>query len=163
MIGFYYKIIARKFKFQSANTVFRIIFTLLFLINAMIEIEKGQMIISLITGSIIIILLINKYTSFKQKKFDAILQMLGSSKKQSILHQFLNTSSAAFMSLLILLVFADLAKLINTNFNFLDTSSILSLDNLLLAFGLVLGLNLATSIGVNLFKKDSNFFQILRK
>ncbi|MEQ8242468.1 hypothetical protein [Fulvivirga sp.] len=129
----------------------------------MIEIEKGQMIISLITGSIIIILLINKYTSFKQKKFDAILQMLGSSEKQSILHQFLNTSSAAFMSLLILLVFADLAKLINTNFNFLDTSSILSLDNLLLAFGLVLGLNLATSIGVNLLKKDSNFFQILRK
>ncbi|MTI41939.1 hypothetical protein [Fulvivirga lutimaris] len=129
----------------------------------MVEIENGKMLISIITGSIIIVLLINKYTSFKQKKFDAIIQMLGSSKEQNILHQFLNTSSAAFIALLVLLVFADLAKLVSTNFNFLDTSSILSLDNLLLAFGLVLGLNLVTSIAVVLFKKDSNFFQILRK
>ena len=65
MIGFYYKVITRKFKFQNANTALRIIFTLLFLTNAAAEIHNGKFIISILIGTILTILLINKYTSFR--------------------------------------------------------------------------------------------------
>jgi ABC-type multidrug transport system permease subunit len=126
------------------------------------QIHFEQLIVSTLAGLIIIVLLFNKYTSLRQKKFDAIIQMLGSTKEHSILHQFLNTSTAAFISLLIFLVLADFTKLLSTNFNFLDTFGKLSLNNLPMAFLIILGINLIASIGLFLLKKESNFFKILR-
>lgn len=163
MLGFYYKIVTRKFNIQNTNTVFRVILTLVFLFNMMGEFSIVKLIISTLAAIAIIWLLVFKYKSNNQKKFNAILQMLGSDKKQSILHQFLNSSSASLLSLTIFLVLSDFLRLLSANFNFLDTSSILSLDNLTLAFSVILGLNLATSIVVNFLKKDSDFFQILRE
>ncbi len=162
MIGFYYKIITRKFKMRNTNTVFQIMFYLVFMLSTAGEMRPENLIVSTVIGIVLMALLYYNYNSFGQKKFDAIVQMLGSTKGQNILYQFLNTSSSAFLSLLIYLVLSDLTKLINTNFNFLDASNVLSLNNLPLTFLIILGINLTTSVIVFINKKETNLFKILR-